>query len=162
MIVTVLSSKSSVLFCYEEGQTSQPRISEQDQILLTLFRSCYRLGLLNKACILFIHEFMVVQARFGMSYQKPYHLLSKKLANTHVSITVEKQIKAHLFQQQTQKHCCSFLPLSKHSFLQQSSSCKIVLWKSCVPSLNGLMNVLPKQTAATQMLVTVFEDVTTT
>lgn len=44
---------------------------------------------------------MVVQARFGMSYQKPYHLLSKKLANTHVSITVEKQIKAHLFQQQT-------------------------------------------------------------
>lgn len=86
----------------------------------------------------------------------------KELANTYVSFTVENQIKAHLFQQQTHKHCCSFHPLWGHTFFQQLSSCKISLWKSCIPSLDRLMNVLSKQTAATQMLVTRFEDVTIT
>lgn len=70
-----------------------------------------------------IHKFMEVRMRLGMPYQKPPHWL-KKLANTHVSFTVEKQSKAQLFQQHTDKHCCSFHPLSGHALLQQPSSCK--------------------------------------
>lgn len=105
---------------------------------------------------------MEVWVKFGMSYQKPCNWLNKKLANTHVNFTGEKQSKAHLFQQQTDKHCCSFHPLSGHAIFQQSSSCKTALRKSCIHSLDGLGNVLLQQTAATQTLVTTFKDVTKT
>lgn len=143
-----------LFFCHEEGQTSPPCTSEH---LFTMFRSCYRLGPLTTACTLFTHKFIEVRVRFVKSYQKPCHWLNKKLANRHVSSTMEKQIKAHLFQQKTHKHCCSFHSLSGYDFPQQLWSCKISLWKSCIPSLDGLMNVLPEQTAATQTPGTTFE-----
>lgn len=80
-----------------------------------------------------------------MFYQKPCHWLNKKLADLHVKFYCGKTKQAHLFQQQTDKHCWSFHPLSGQAFLQQPSSCKTARWKSCIHSLDGLGTCCPNR-----------------
>lgn len=149
VIVTIFSSNRVLIlsFCYAEGQTSQSCTSEQNQILLYC-----RDQVIDWVCrpqlvfCLYINSWNLGEIRYVPSKTVS---LNKKLANTHLSFIEEKQNKAHLFQQQTDMHGCSFHLLSGHIFLQQLSSCKVAPWKSCIHNLDGLMNVLPKQTVAT-------------
>lgn len=104
----------------------------------TLPRPRYRLGLLTTACILF----NINSWKFGWDSVcsiKSHVTDSIKNWLIHMlSFTVEKQkSNAHLFQQQTDKHCWSFHPLSGQAFPQQPSSCKRARWKSCIHSLDG-------------------------